>query len=431
MYLAIDLFSNSKKKAEEKLQQEQTHKQDDMIQPKLEQEYWWDMARVTSRDYEMEQLNLRSRTDTFKILFKLAAYLIFFVVILSTAVVSKISFFTMVNAYKVEKQLDMYKVRWGILLCTAISIPYVLSLLSCLHKVLFSSTDSQGSPKILVSLWVLFVELGQTLGLVLLVFKVLPFVENLTGLFIMNAICVIPAVLKLVFSSRRGQNHMEMMFTVVMDIVAILLQVSVWFVFISVDEFDAGVTEQLKESKVLLVNLIMATGLISLGFWENFTQVKYTSNRISFFIQTQIADLRKHNAKIYLVVNAFKVVGTYLFSYFLMNSSQKEHFKQFSTQVNLTENKKLLFDSHEDIFFADFNVYEPMVIHVVATAVCFYTGRTACKLLMQKFGFSLPMTLTTPVTCTVMLLLSVSNGFDSRYELYKGSLGKYFYLDGL
>lgn len=154
---------------------------DDMIQPKLEQEYWWDVARVTSRDFEMEQLNLRSRTELFKILFKLIVYLLFFLIVLGSAVVSKLSLFTMINAYKVERQPDMYKVRWGILLCTAISVPYTLSFLSCLQTILFSSTDAKGSPKLLITLWVMFVEIAQTLGIVLMVFKVLPNVENVTG----------------------------------------------------------------------------------------------------------------------------------------------------------------------------------------------------------------------------------------------------------
>lgn len=109
----------------------------------------------------------------------------------------------------------------------------------------------------------------------------------------------------------------------------------------------------------------------------------------------------------------------------------KEKFSKFSTQMNLTENKKLYYDTADDMFFSNFTVYEPLVIHVFSSAICFYTGRTACKLLMQKFGFSLPMTLTTPLTCGLMLLLSVSSGFQSRVDLYTGSLGKYFYLDGV
>jgi predicted nucleic acid-binding Zn ribbon protein len=74
-------------------------------QPKLEQEYWWDVARVTSRDFELEQMQLKSRSETFKILFKLIGYLIFFVIVLTSSVVSKLSLFTMVNAYKKVKQV--------------------------------------------------------------------------------------------------------------------------------------------------------------------------------------------------------------------------------------------------------------------------------------------------------------------------------------
>ena len=123
-------------------------------QPKLEQEYWWDMARVTSRDFEIEQMNLKSRTETLKILFKVMAYFLFFVVVLSSAVASKLSLFTMINAFKVEKQPDVYKVRWATLICCSICTPYIMSFFSCLQTVLFSSTDGSGSPKFLITLWV-------------------------------------------------------------------------------------------------------------------------------------------------------------------------------------------------------------------------------------------------------------------------------------
>ena len=86
-----------------KLQQET--KKVDMIQPKLEQEYWWDVARVTSRDFEIEQMHLKSRAETFKILFKLFAYLVFFLIVLGSSVVSKLSLFTMVNAIKKSNQV--------------------------------------------------------------------------------------------------------------------------------------------------------------------------------------------------------------------------------------------------------------------------------------------------------------------------------------
>lgn len=66
----------------------------------MEQEYWWDVARVTSRDYEIEQLHLKSRTENLKILFKLIAYLLFILIVLGSSIVSKLSLFVMINTNK-------------------------------------------------------------------------------------------------------------------------------------------------------------------------------------------------------------------------------------------------------------------------------------------------------------------------------------------
>ena len=47
----------------------------------------------------------------------------------------------------------------------------------------------------------------------------------------------------------------------------------------------------------------------------------------------------------------------------------------------------------------------PMIIQVLSSAVCYYTGRLACKLCMQRLGFALPLTLVTPVTLTMTLVI--------------------------
>lgn len=234
-----------------------------MIQPKLEQEYWWDLARVTSRDFEIEQMNLKSRVEYLKILFKLFAYFVFFLIVLFSALVSKLSFFTMINAYKVNEQPDMYKIRWGIMLCSAISVPYLFTFMNCLQTVLFSSNDASGSPKILITLWVMFVELGHTLGIVLMIFKVLPNCENYTGLFIMSSVCLVPAILKTIFTSRRGQNELKKMFIIALDVIAVVMQFAMWIIFLVVKGFDSKVV--LEDEHFFVVNLIVSITLISLG----------------------------------------------------------------------------------------------------------------------------------------------------------------------
>ncbi|RNA42576.1 chitin synthase, partial [Brachionus plicatilis] len=47
----------------------------------------------------------------------------------------------------------------------------------------------------------------------------------------------------------------------------------------------------------------------------------------------------------------------------------------------------------------------PMILQVVCSALCYYTGRLACKLCMQRLGFALPLTLVTPITLSVALII--------------------------
>ena len=130
-------------------------KQPDSIQPKLEQEYWWDVAKVTSRDFEIEQLQLRSRLEIFKIIFKLFAYVVaFFMIVLTSSVASKLSLFTftIIKTFKKDSQPDVYVARWAILLASAISVPYALSTITHLFTVLFSSQS--GRPGFFIIIWV-------------------------------------------------------------------------------------------------------------------------------------------------------------------------------------------------------------------------------------------------------------------------------------
>jgi hypothetical protein len=47
----------------------------------------------------------------------------------------------------------------------------------------------------------------------------------------------------------------------------------------------------------------------------------------------------------------------------------------------------------------------PMILQVLSSGLCYYTGRLACKLCMQRIGFALPLTLVTPVTLSVALVI--------------------------
>ena len=46
-----------------------------------------------------------------------------------------------------------------------------------------------------------------------------------------------------------------------------------------------------------------------------------------------------------------------------------------------------------------------LMTQVISSGVCYYTGRLACKLCMQRLGFALPLMLATPVTLTLALVM--------------------------
>ena len=65
------------------------------------------MAHVTSRHYEQEQIINKERRLTFRRIVKILVYIIFFLIVLTSAVASKLSLFTMINAYKTLEQVGV------------------------------------------------------------------------------------------------------------------------------------------------------------------------------------------------------------------------------------------------------------------------------------------------------------------------------------
>ena len=53
----------------------------------------------------------------------------------------------------------------------------------------------------------------------------------------------------------------------------------------------------------------------------------------------------------------------------------------------------------------------PLIIHAASGAICYYFSRVACKLCMQGFSFSLPLTLITPATAAIFCYLCYLDGW--------------------
>ena len=192
------------------------------------------------------------------------------------------------------------------------------------------------------------------------------------------------------------------------------------------------------DNSYFVVHVPIACVLISLGYWENYAQVTYSSNRAVVFIQTRIAELRKHNAKIYLLMSPLKIALLFAFNYLLLPRHVQSQFVNVGRRFNFTQlpaASSLVVDPlRHDLFFGgtgsgSAGYLVPFVVHVVSSCMCFVTARIACKVLMQGLGFALPLVFSTPVTFLVLLVASYKAQFE-HITIFRGVLANFFYWDG-
>ncbi|CAF1379835.1 unnamed protein product [Adineta ricciae] len=401
-------------------QQSTSHTLDDSMKHKKtdpNQAYWWDVAHVTSRIFEEEQIINKERRLTFRRIIKICVYLIFFLAVLTSAVVSKLSLFTMINAYKTLEQPKIYIVRWQVLLLIAMIVPYTLTFVQSLVLSIFRIKHS---PPFLLTIWVHIAETCHTVGLSMLVFRILPSVDNVTGLFVLNGVCIVPAILNL-FTTRRHHNTSLKLLIFMCDIASVLMQLSVCFI-----PSILKTTE--KVSSQLQWQLPLALFLISLGYWESFVETRLPNKHFFKWFQRAVRLLRKTRPKVYVTASLLKIIVLIITAIsFLPKSVDKNLYLHIFDQVPIGERYSRaipFFDDHEDLFRATRQIYVPFVLQILSSCICYYTGRIACKVLMQCFGFSLPLTMSTLIA---YIILFFTHGFTNKKDIIV--VGQFFYLD--
>jgi chitin synthase len=212
-----------------------------------------------------------------------------------------------------------------------------------------------------------------------------------------------------------------------------------------------------EKDDMFFVYVIISALLISLSYWQNFTEVRFSTNRLTIFLQKQINELRKHNSKIYMIVSPIKVLLIFFFAYALVPEQVQSQFSQFDKKLNFTTGGKradtglfkmslsssgymttapvfsgpqtrLASKQRHDLFYDNNDFIIPFVIHVISSIICYYTARVSCKVLMQGIGFALPLALSTPVTFIVLFVSSVRMQYE-KIEMFTGPLSAFFYLD--
>ena len=211
---------------------------------------------------------------------------------------------------------------------------------------------------------IFIVEAAHTFGVCLFVFNVLPRFDVIRALLLMNACCVMPAILKLIMTKgKRGPM------SVVIDILAVLMQCSVFFLITRF--FTRGRT--MMDDAIDIVQVAASLVLISLRYWENYIDRDIGSISIQSFKNS----LRLGRCKTYIFASLWKMGLTLAFAYILV-----PNMTPMKVLFDNVRNETLYFNSSDSSDYFDLGqpAYDSVNDSSLDSATSFYPGVTVNRI---------------------------------------------------
>ena len=231
----------------------------------------------------------------------------------------------------------------------------------------------------------------------LFAFYVLPSMDPIRGLCLTFGVGVIPAILKL-FDRQREKGRA---FSVILvDILAVLAQMTILLLW---PVRNLIVHEDIELVWTIPVSLL----LISLGWWENYIN-KFTSmGTIGKRLREFKHKVRRMRTKIYILTSFWKIVLTLGLMTIMMTAGSTScvkvlYFGEDSAadcphMVSPTGDNIASPELHSDPFWV-------AAVQVISCLLCYQFSKTACKVMLQIVGFSLPLMLAAPIMAGLFIL---------------------------
>ncbi|XP_060518963.1 chitin synthase chs-2 isoform X2 [Cylas formicarius] len=354
---------------------------------------------------------------------KVIAYLVTFVIVLASGVISKGTLLFMTSQLKPDKVISycnrdlgrekqflvklptVERVAWMWCIFFAFCIPQLGSLFRSTRMCYFKSSKR---PSFAHFLMVLIPETAHTIGLGILVFYVLPDIDVVKGAMLTNCLCFVPGILGLL---SRNNKESQRFIKVIMDLIAISCQATGFVVW------------PLVEKKPDLFLIPVTIFLVSLGWWENYISkyspipfIKRLGKMRESFDQTRYFT--------YMFVSIWKILCFFITILFLTLIKEGEiafFFTEFSHGFNshpisVLEIKPVLGgtvlpDISEIIPTGDDTVVMSndmapiyvLLINVFASYLAYIFGKFACKIMIQGFSYAFPVNLTIPVCVSLLI----------------------------
>lgn len=384
----------------------------------------WDVFRDLPPKTDSGSMANQNCLDiTVKIL-KVVAYLVTFIIVLGSGVVAKGSLLLMTsqlrakrvvpfcnarfnrgNSYVVELP-DEERVAWIWMLLLAFAVPELGTLFRSVRICFFKSWRR---PPFLDFALVFLMETFHAAGTGLLVFAIMPEMDVVKGAMLTNSLCIVPGVLGMLSrTNKEGQRFVK----VLVDLGAIVAQCT-----------GLVVWPLLQPGNATLWTIPVAVLCISCGWWENYVNKQSPIGFIKTLGRVK-ERLKRTRYFTYMFISVWKIIVMFtmmllvvLFKYGnvshlfnLLPKALSEHQITVSevkilgtnTPVDLLSELNPTGDTEFENSAHKFALYTCMV-QVFAAYICYIFGKFACKIMIQGFSYAFPVSLTVPVTISLVI----------------------------
>ncbi|XP_028257826.1 chitin synthase 1 [Parambassis ranga] len=321
--------------------------------------------------------------------FQLAQYLVAVIVglaVLTSAVVAKGSLLvlsTLSSPYSMRSARE--KQFYMLMLVFCLVCPNFLVFIKSLWRCTFKSFVQ---PNMKTMSFICLIECMVSLGTSVLVLVVMPQFDVLTNLFISGGVCIMAAILQIVYRLQRET------WKIIFPICSLILTVA-GYCLVGLDHYvrvTSYVDRQSADCFFYVGLGIVASLLVSLCWWENPLQA---TNRM----QETLSELDGFRDFVFVISSILRIIvigGVYLLYHVLIEKTIV--WSDFALRAAEWE----ILQTGLGLFF----------LQAFCSAACHWFGVVACKIHAVRMGFALPVCCTGPSVLFLGLLLFITQAQD-------------------
>ncbi|XP_014616657.1 PREDICTED: uncharacterized protein LOC106793893 [Polistes canadensis] len=380
---------------------------------------------------------------------KVFIYLLVFIIVLVSGVISKGTIFFMTSQLRSDRRIlycnkdlgrekeyvatlpEEERIAWTWCIIIAFAVPEFGALIRSLRICIFKSWKK---PPYSHFFLVFLMETFHVVGLALMFLLILPDIDVVKGIMLTNCVCFIPGLLGLL-SRNKNKDESKTFILVLVDLAALTAQATSFVLWPLLDT-----------SKSSLWIVSPALILVSCGWWENYVSMQSSIGFVQMLARVK-RELRLTRYFTYMFVSFWKIIAFFisvLTILHLRGENIGHLFTMFGTAFGehkiivhatvtqtingtLADLKDILPNSDIDIM-ADFNtpIYV-LLLQIFSAYFVYIFGKFACKILIQGFSYAFPVNLTIPVT--ISLLIAACGLRNSNPCFFHGIIPDYLFYE--